>query len=56
MGSKVVRLPRSPVTTTRNPTNSGIVWDEATFLDHIKNPKADIPGTNMVFVGLKDQV
>jgi cytochrome c len=35
--------------------NSGIVWDEAAFLEYIKNPKADIPGTKMVFVGLKDE-
>jgi len=35
--------------------NSGIVWGEATFLQYIKNPKADIPGTKMVFLGLKDE-
>jgi cytochrome c len=35
--------------------NSGIVWGEATFLEYIKNPKADIPGTKMVFLGLKDE-
>ena len=34
--------------------NSGIVWDEATFRDYIKDPKAKIPGTKMVFPGLKD--
>jgi cytochrome c len=35
--------------------NSGIVWDEAQFLDYIKDPKAKIPGTFMVFVGIKDE-
>jgi cytochrome c len=35
--------------------NSGIVWDEAAFLKYIKDPKADIPGTKMVFVGIKDE-
>jgi cytochrome c len=35
--------------------NSGIVWDETAFLKYIKNPKADIPGTKMVFVGIKDE-
>lgn len=35
--------------------NSGIIWDEAAFLEYIKNPKADIPGTKMVFVGIKDE-
>ena len=34
--------------------NSGIVWDEATFADYIKDPKAKIPGTKMVYAGLKD--
>ena len=32
--------------------NSGLTWDEATFKDYIKNPKAKIPGTKMVFAGL----
>lgn len=34
--------------------NSGIVWDEATFREYIKDPRAKIPGTKMVFAGLKD--
>ena len=33
---------------------SGITWDEATFREYIKNPKAKIPNTKMVFVGLSD--
>src|SRR5262245_64128707 len=28
--------------------NSGIVWNEATFKEYIKDPKAKIPGTKMV--------
>ena len=35
--------------------NSGITWDEATFADYIKDPKAKIPGTKMVYAGLKDE-
>ncbi len=35
--------------------NSGIVWDEATFADYIKDPRAKIPGTKMVYPGLKDE-
>ncbi|MCK6453905.1 MAG: cytochrome c family protein [Alphaproteobacteria bacterium] len=35
--------------------NSGITWDEATFAEYIKNPKAKIPGTKMVYAGLKDE-
>ena len=35
--------------------NSGIVWDEATFEQYIKDPKAKIPGTKMVFVGIKNE-
>jgi cytochrome c len=32
--------------------SSGITWDEATFREYIKNPKAKIPGTKMIFAGL----
>jgi cytochrome c len=35
--------------------NSGITWDEATFKDYIKDPKAKIPGTKMVFAGIKNE-
>ncbi|MGN6096037.1 MAG: c-type cytochrome [Bosea sp. (in: a-proteobacteria)] len=34
--------------------NSGLTWDEATFADYIKDPKAKVPGTKMVYAGLKD--
>jgi cytochrome c len=32
--------------------NSGITWDEKNYRDYIKNPKAKIPGTKMIFAGL----
>jgi cytochrome c len=32
--------------------SSGITWDEATLNEFLTNPKAKIPGTKMVFVGL----
>ena len=35
--------------------NSGITWDEATFRDYIRDPKAKIPGTKMIYAGLKDE-
>ena len=35
--------------------NSGLTWDEATFREYIKDPKAKIPGTKMVYPGLKDE-
>ncbi|MFA6965769.1 cytochrome c family protein [Bosea sp. (in: a-proteobacteria)] len=35
--------------------NSGITWDEAIFADYIKDPKAKIPGTKMVFAGIKSE-
>ena len=35
--------------------NSGITWDEATFAEYIKDPKAKIPGTKMIYAGLKDE-
>ena len=31
---------------------SGITWNEASFEEFIKNPKAKVPGTKMVFQGL----
>jgi cytochrome c len=34
--------------------NSGITWDEATFAEYIKDPKAKVPGTKMVFNGVKN--
>jgi len=35
--------------------NSGITWDEATFKDYIKDPRAKIPGTKMIFAGIKNE-
>jgi cytochrome c len=35
--------------------NSGIVWDEASFKDYIKNPAAKVPGTKMSFAGIKNE-
>ncbi|MBK9082524.1 MAG: c-type cytochrome [Rhizobiales bacterium] len=35
--------------------NSGITWGEATFVEYIKDPKAKMPGTKMVFAGIKDE-
>jgi cytochrome c len=35
--------------------SSGLVWSEATFKDYIKDPKAKMPGTKMVFVGIKNE-
>jgi cytochrome c len=33
--------------------NSGITWDEATLMEYLKNPRAKVPGTKMLFPGLK---
>ena len=35
--------------------NSGLTWNEATFKDYIKNPRAKIPGTKMAFAGIKNE-
>ncbi len=32
--------------------NSGITWNEATLKEYLKDPKAKVPGTKMVFPGL----
>ena len=35
--------------------DSGIVWNEQTFKDYIKDPRAKIPGTKMIFPGLSNE-
>ena len=35
--------------------NSGITWNKEQFLDYIKDPKAKIPGTKMIFAGIKNE-
>ena len=35
--------------------NSGIVWNEAEFKDYIKDPRAKVPGTKMIFAGIKNE-
>jgi cytochrome c len=35
--------------------NSGITWNKDTFLEYIKDPRAKIPGTKMVFPGIKNE-
>jgi cytochrome c len=34
--------------------NSGITWNEATFKEYIADPRAKIPGTKMIFPGIKN--
>lgn len=34
---------------------ASIVWDEASFLDYIRDPRARIPGTKMIFPGIKNE-
>jgi len=34
---------------------SGITWDEATLKEYLKNPRAKVPGTKMIFPGLAKQ-
>ena len=35
--------------------NAGLTWDDATFADYIKDPRAKIPGTKMIFAGIKNE-
>jgi cytochrome c len=35
--------------------SSGIVWSEATFKEYIKDPRAKIPGTKMIFAGITNE-
>jgi len=35
--------------------NSGITWDDKTFAEYITDPRGKIPGTKMVFAGIKNE-
>jgi cytochrome c len=35
--------------------DSGLLWNEATFAEYIQNPRGKVPGTKMVYAGLKDE-
>ena len=35
--------------------NSCITWGDAQFIEYIKDPRAKIPGTKMVFAGIKNE-
>ena len=34
---------------------SGIVWDDKTLVEYLKDPKGRVPGTKMVYIGLKQE-
>ena len=34
---------------------SGITWNDASFLEYVKDPKAKIPNTKMTFAGIKNE-
>ena len=34
---------------------AAIIWNDESFLDYIKDPRAKIPGTKMVFAGIKNE-
>lgn len=36
--------------------NSGITWNESDLTEYLKNPKAKVPGTKMIFVGIPNDV
>jgi cytochrome c len=35
--------------------NSGLTWDEATLKEYLKDPRAKVPGTKMIFPGIKQE-
>ena len=35
--------------------NSGITWDDKTVAEYLKDPKAKVPNSKMVYAGLKQQ-
>jgi len=34
--------------------DAGLTWNRENFLDYIKDPRAKIPGTRMIFAGIKN--
>ena len=34
---------------------AGLTWDDAVFADYIKDPRAKMPGTKMIFAGIKNE-
>jgi cytochrome c len=34
---------------------SGIVWNDATLAEYLKDPKGRVPGTKMVYAGMKQE-
>ncbi|XP_068541906.1 uncharacterized protein [Anas acuta] len=35
--------------------NKGVTWNESTLMEYLENPKKYIPGTKMIFAGIKKQ-
>jgi cytochrome c len=35
--------------------NSGITWNEDSFKEYIRDPRAKVPGTKMIFAGIKSE-
>jgi cytochrome c len=35
--------------------NAKIVWSEETFREYIRDPRASMPGTKMIFAGIKNE-
>jgi len=35
--------------------NSGITWNKEIFLEYIRDPRGKIPGTKMIFAGIKNE-
>ncbi|NXL02517.1 CYC2 protein, partial [Mesembrinibis cayennensis] len=35
--------------------NKGVIWSENTLMEYLENPKKYIPGTKLIFAGIKKQ-
>ena len=56
MASSVARRHLSPDYTYSDALKkSGITWDEAALDKWLQGPSKDVPGTKMIFAGVKDE-
>ena len=49
-----MKCPAEIVTVRLAGSKAGIVWNEAKFKEYIQDPRGVVPGTKMIFAGIKN--